>query len=187
MGRDTITFTGRRTVPGTLSDYRRILDPQNWAENVPLLWNKSGLIDGELPLDRATDPELAGKEHTWTDRPFFEAITVPLVSEYRNVLQTDFSANDRRIHFAYREFECLTSRFLGQPALGGIDVDSGHAIGEQKGKGEVEIEIAKNVRFTQPSDQLDLVDAFSRVAVKMTLELLLLGLDLELPGDNDNG
>ncbi len=154
------------------------MDPQGWERNVPFIWASSRVVDDAGPLpDRRADPATVRLTPPWKDRLFFEVVALPMISTHRNLLQTSVSVAPDRLEFRYSQYECLTSVFLGRACDGGIDVDEGGATCERLDDHRVKLTISKKVRFTQPADELDLVSAVGEVAVKLLLELMLLGAD----------
>jgi hypothetical protein len=175
--REPISFFGTRILQGQVSDFRDLMDPQGWERNVPFIWGSSRVVDDAGPLpDRRVAPATVRLTTPWKDRLLFEVVSLPMISTHRNLLQTSVSVAPDRIEFRYSQYECLTSVFLGRTCDGGIDVDEGRATCEKLDDQRVKLTISKKVRFTQPTDELDLVSAVGEVAVKMLLELLLLGV-----------
>ena len=196
MSRPPISFSGYRKLDGTVDDFADLLNPENWKTNVPLLWQESGRICPPgtapasagpvdalgLPTNRDEDPSVMASTGPWADPAlFFENVTFGFVSSQRNVLQTTYTKTPAaapltRVDFTYEQFECLSSIFLFQENAGGIDVDSGGASCVEQAPGSVRLDINKAVRFTQPADELPLVDLVTSVAVQLVMDLLLYGI-----------
>jgi hypothetical protein len=160
-----VAYSGTIKVSGTAARYLAALDPQNWRDNVPEIWNASYLIapsgvpSDSLPLaSRAASPaSVPQKKLEWDAwQKFFEDVTV-VGLRFRNVLETRFrrwknpDGGVRSFQFEYRQYDCLTTESIGGVDDGGIDVDYGGSKCWPAGNGEVWIEIAKTVRYTEPS------------------------------------
>jgi hypothetical protein len=182
MSRDPITFSGSRVIDGQVTDFADLLNPENWKVNVPLLWQESGLVTGQvLPADRDDDPEVTPSTGPWSARKlFFENVTFGFVSSQRNILYTTYTktptANPTQVEFKYWQYECLSSVFMGEENMGGIDVDAGGATCVALPPNQVQLDISKNVRFTQPADELPLVDFVTSIAVQFVMDILLYGI-----------
>jgi len=177
MSRKPISYSGYRILDGTVDNYASLLDPQKWKVNAPLLWQESGIVNGPLPTDRDTDPAVEVLD-TWAQpHLFFENVTFGFVSSQRNLLRTTYTKSPARVRFFYEQFECLSSVFFFQENAGGIDVDTGEAtLVQQPQPNKVRLDISKSVRFTQPSDELPVVDLVTSIAVQLVMDLLLYGI-----------
>jgi hypothetical protein len=200
MSDDPIEFSATRYLPGRVSDYEELLDPQRWKTNIGALWKESGIVRGnKADADRTKKPALLGRQDSWTeDRLFYEDVEFGAISRQRNLLKTTLekvpakkngakkgSKNGTRkkgkrefssIKFLYRQYECLESQYFLNKRDGGIDVDFGGAHCEQTDDNKVKLTVTKTVRFTQ-SKHDPLADLIARTSVKFVMELLVLGAD----------
>jgi hypothetical protein len=139
------------------------LDPRNWSETMPLVWQQSFEFDmATLVMDRASTPpqNTPPTNPPFADIPFFEkavwSFGLGTLAYWRTVLKISL---DRELAvpvpsllFKYSLYECLENEFLGPKNAGGIDVDHGHGSAQALAGDTTwcKLEAQKVVRFTQP-------------------------------------
>jgi hypothetical protein len=152
----------------------------------------TSLASSELDPDRAAipSPDVTPGRTAWnqpasaatlnpapaSDGLFFEEVMFAGFT-YRNVLRTSYLDDSKHptdpiIRFEYAQYDCLQTIDAGQPMDGGLDVDNGavQCVADPEKKGHVKITISKTVRFTQPEDCVEEVNALASVLVPLTFD-----------------
>lgn len=163
------------------TDFKKMLDPQQWEKNVKMTWRRSHFIQA-APTDRSKNGvRVPPKTQTQGFEKFFEnavwtTVATPF-ADYRNLLDVELDLQgSSEIYFKYREIECLETDFVGLgKRLGGIDVDDGHGRCSDLGQGWCRIEARKRARFSQPEGFLNVVyNGMASVFLTLLIESLVL-------------
>lgn len=193
MGKPT-SYSGTAFLQAKVSDFPNALNPENWSTNAGQVWRQSylvqtpplgvnppGTVVSPLPIRRAVPPPDAGPATAWNPPGpglFFEDVLFGGF-RYRNVLKTSYAdlsgANPPSIKFHYEQYECLSTTSLALDD-GGVDVDNGRSScvpDPSNPTTQVQLDVSKTVRFTQPEYCLEEVNALAEVLVPLSLDIWL--------------
>ena len=162
-----------------LDDFKGgLMDPRRWSENIPLVWPQAYLVQGALPTDRALSPAKNATPSTNFAGLFYEEAAWPAnfleLGLWRNILTMDYQESADRVHFDFREYECLTSRYFGIDSEGGIDCDNGFGDAHRLPDGWTRVTAKKEFRFTKPDLLAIPLNAISSIWLLFLLEAFVL-------------
>jgi len=172
--------TAKVSVNRPVSDFTFGLDPRNWSQTSPLIWEESYQADENFEMDRQNSPaSIATTAATLWEGPFFEKALwnwgLGPIAWWRVILNMRHEQTPSRNEFRYSLFECLENRFLFQTGPGGIDVDNGYGAcfaltGTNAGWSRLEAQ--KVVRFTQPDRTINSLSFVFMINLMTTLVLV---------------
>jgi hypothetical protein len=172
------------------AEFPELLDPRNWAENVPLVWERSDALQSlpesiQGPFEPVPGREpFAGK--------FYEVALFSLglvnFATYRNLLNININQLGHDCHatmpqppgpistyFCYTQYDCLETDMLGLGTFyGGIDYDRGFGMAEKIDEQWTRLWARKRARFDQPPGLLNaLYNDVASIYLPMLIEALV--------------
>jgi hypothetical protein len=173
--------TAKVSVNRPVDDFTFGLDPRNWSQTSPLIWEESyQAAAGTFDMDRQSSPgEIGAKTDPPWEGPFFEKALwdwgAGPIAWWRAILNMKHQQTAAAIRFDYSLFECLENEFALQSAPGGIDVDNGYGActaltGADAGWSRLEAQ--KVVRFTQPDLTINNLSFVFMINLMTTLVLV---------------
>jgi hypothetical protein len=162
---DVSDVTASIEVNRPVEDFVAGVDPRNWSETLPMVWEDSYEISREgIGADRKKSPRAQSmkslppvsfslfEKADWSfqlDEPFAYWRTILLVKLEQSLV----AGVDPFVRYDYSLFECLENEFFGLKRPGGIDVDEGHGSCNAVAGDPAwsRLEARKAVRFTQPT------------------------------------
>lgn len=173
------------------ADFPALIDPRNWSQNVPLVWEASEPLDG-LP-ESIQGPFTRNPAPGPFEGRFYEVamFSIGLINfaTYRNLLNININkyCQDCAVampqkpgpvstFFCYTQYECLETDMLGLGTFyGGIDVDRGFGMAEKIDEQWTRLWARKRARFDQPPGLLnELYNGIASIYLPMLIEALVL-------------